>query len=233
MHLLLTRPLSDSEATARKLQDLGHSSLIEPLLSLEWLDEEPPDTDDVQAILLTSNNAALALARQTVNRDMPIFAVGKATAGAAGEAGFKNVNSADGDVFALARLVATKCLPEDGAVLHLAGEDTTGDLAGSLGRAGLDLRRAVVYRARPARQFSAAAVAALENGGLDGVLLFSPRSATVFTGLLGREGLSESCAGLDLYALSQAVSHAAAELIFRDRHIPKYPSQADLLALLA
>lgn len=233
MHLLLTRPLSDSEATARKLQDLGHSSLIEPLLSLEWLDEEPLDTDQVQAILLTSNNAALALARQAISRDIPIFAVGAATAAAASEAGFNHVNSADGDVFALARLVARSCRPEDGEVLHLAGEDTAGDLAGSLERSGLSLRRVVVYRARPARQFSEAAVEALKNGDLDGILLFSPRTATTFTQLLAREALTEGCSELDLYALSQAVSHAVGELTFRHRHIPKYPSQADLLALLA
>lgn len=233
MHLLLTRPLSDSEATAKKLRDLGHTSLIEPLLILEWLDEKPLDTDDVQAILLTSNNAALALARQKVDRDLPIFAVGKTTAAAASDAGFGDVTSADGDVSALARLVATSCRPENGAVLHLAGEDTAGDLTSSLERAGLSLRRAVVYRARPARQFSEAASSALGNGELDGVLLFSPRTAATFTEFLEREKLADCCAGLDLYALSQAVSHAAGELIFRHRHIPKYPSQADLLALLA
>lgn len=233
MHLLLTRPLSNSEATAKKLQGLGHTSLIEPLLSLEWLNEAPLDTSDVQAVLLTSNNAALALAEQSIDPDMPILTVGKATAEAARDAGFANVSSADGDVYALVRLVTSRCNPDDGAVLHLAGEDTAGDLAGSLERAGLTLRRVVVYRARPARQFSMTAADAIRNGELDGVLLFSPRTATTFTQLLDREGLLERCAELDLYALSQAVSHAAGELIFRSRHIPKYPSQADLLALLA
>lgn len=233
MHLLLTRPLPDSQATAEKLHGLGHTALIEPLLTLEWLDCGPLEVDGVQAILLTSSNGARALARQSLSRDMPVYAVGKATAAEAAEAGFGNVRSADGDVYALARLVSMQCSADGGDLLHLSGEDTAGELAAPLARAGFGVRRAVLYRATAARALSGPAEAALRDGELDGVMLFSPRTAATFLALIKREDLDGVCADLDLYALSHAVSQAVSDLIFRDRHIARYPAQADLLSLLA
>jgi uroporphyrinogen-III synthase len=233
MHLLLTRPQADSEAVAGKLQELGHSCLIEPLLSIEILDPGIPDANDLQAVLLTSSNGAQALSRQSISRDIPVYTVGNATAATASDAGFINVDSAGGDVYSLTRLVVKKCRPEDGRLLHFSGEDTTGDLAEAITQAGFGFERRIAYRAVTAETLSPALATALEEGALDGVLLYSPRTAATFTDLVLKQGLAECCEKLDLFALSQAVSHATGKLTFRHRHIAKYPSQADLLALLA
>jgi uroporphyrinogen-III synthase len=233
VHILLTRPLPESEATARKLQDMGHTSAIEPLLELQMLDHALPDAGDIQAILLTSSNGARALARQSIGRDLPVYTVGSATAAGAGDAGFTDVKSADGDVFALTRLVTQNCRPEAGVLVHLSGEDSAGDLAGALQQAGYKIHRVVVYRAVARAALSEAVTAAMRANAFDGVLLFSPRTAAIFEDLVLRDGLGEACGELDLYAMSQAVSHATGRLSYRHRHIAKYPSQADLLELLA
>ena len=60
-------------------------------------------------------NGARALARATQRRDLPVLAVGDATARAAREAGFESVTSAGGDVGDLAPLAAARCAPSAAA----------------------------------------------------------------------------------------------------------------------
>src|SRR6185437_1733472 len=101
-----------------------------------------------------------------------VFAVGDASAAAARLAEFRSVASAGGDVADLAALVAARLSPQQGALVHIAGSEVAGDLAGTLGRAGFSLRRAVLYEARAATALPDEAAAALRQGALD-VALFS------------------------------------------------------------
>ena len=83
MRFLLTRPREDSEKLARNLTRLGHSSLIDPLITIEPCGPGKINLSLYEAVLLTSANGARALARTTDKRDIPLFAVGEATANAA------------------------------------------------------------------------------------------------------------------------------------------------------
>ena len=104
MGVLITRPRHDAEAVARVLATRGVESLIEPLLEITNLPQAALDLDGVQAVLLTSANGARALAQATTRRDLTVLAVGPATAAAASDAGFTQVETAAGDVNALAGL---------------------------------------------------------------------------------------------------------------------------------
>lgn len=230
MRLLLTRPREDSEALAALLAMRGHSALIEPLLEIAPKPDAPLDLSGVQAVLLTSANGARALAGRAEAVALPAYAVGAATAEAARQVGFAQVESADGDVHSLAALVAAKLKPADGALLHVCGQHVAGDLAGEL--SDFEVRRAVLYEARAIEALSDATQAALRAGEVDGVLLFSPRTAATLARLAAAAGLEQAFARVTAYCLSAAVAEAARPLPWRRVAVAARPEQAALLELL-
>ena len=233
MRLLITRPLADAEPLAQQLQGLGHQTVIEPLLDIRYLDTAAADTerllDGAQALLVTSANGLRAFVAASPLRDVAVYAVGEASALAATQAGFSKVDSATGDVEALARRVIEQLQPQDGALLHVAGSRVAGDLAGSLGRAGFDVRRAVLYDAIKARQLSSPVNHDIATGSFDGVLLFSPRTAESFVALIEQAGLSETCEGMTAYCLSDAVAEKARVLNWCQVRVAARPDQQSLI----
>jgi len=132
MRVLITRPSEDAVPLAETLRAAGVESVTEPLLDIVYLDEARPDLTGVQGLLITSANGIRAFARISDNRDVKVFAVGDASARTARGLGFSSVESASGDVAALARLVSEQADPAAGALLHVAGTRLAGDLAGLL-----------------------------------------------------------------------------------------------------
>src|SRR5712691_1053423 len=110
MHLLVTRPEPDAERTASVLRARGHRVTIAPVLRAETIPGADFGGGPFAAVVMTSANAARAIANHP-RRDellaLPVFTVGRHTAGAAGAAGFSNVASADGGWRELVRLVAS------------------------------------------------------------------------------------------------------------------------------
>src|SRR5271168_4426882 len=190
---LVTRPEEDARPLAEALRTRGVAVVIEPLLAIRPLPEAAEgltqDLAGVQALLFTSANGARAFAALSPRRDIGVLAVGDATATAARGLGFAAVESASGDVQDLARL-ATQCLkPAGGPLFHGAGSAVAGDLAQLLAASGFELRRRMLYESRPAEAFTAEALAALKQGAVDLVLLFSPRTAASFTQLAKSAGI--------------------------------------------
>ena len=234
--LLITRPQADAAPLARRLARLGFTTLVEPLLEIVYREGPPLDLSDVQALLATSGNGIRAFARRDQRRHLPVLAVGDATARTASAAGFTQVETAAGDVAALADLAVRRFDPEAGALLHVAAGDLAGDLAGRLVAAGFRYRREVLYAAVTARRLSPAAREALQGGGLGGglagVLLFSPRTAATFARLVGEAGDARVCARLLAFCLSRAVADEAAALAWRRIVIAPEPTEAALVAAI-
>jgi len=232
LRVLLTRPRPDAEATAQVLAAHGIEALVAPLLEITDSDVAPLDLADVQVALVTSANGVRALARATPVRDLPVLAVGDASAAVAQEEGFTDVASAAGDVAALADVVRHRLNPKDGALLHAAGSAVAGDLAGDLARSGFTVRRVQLYEARTVETLPAAAAQALAGGTVDAVLLYSPRTANQFTQLVSAAGLREACRSLVAVCLSPAVASAAAALPFAELRVAATPEQQALIATL-
>ncbi len=231
MRVLITRPREDALPLARALAEIGVDSLIEPLLSIEYLDDPPP-LDGVQALLMTSANGVRAFARLGSERALPLFAVGDATARTAVGEDFENIFSAAGDVAALAELVTAKCDPGGGELLHVAGTRVAGDLAGRLAGGGFKYRRAVLYAAKKSESLSAEARDALRAGDIAGVVLYSPRTARTFAELVRGGGLEDILANIDAFCLSAAVADALSGLGWRKLAVARHPGQAAIVGLI-
>ena len=128
---LITRPEEDARPLAEALAARGVATVIEPLLAIRPLPEAAADLakdlEGVQALLFTSANGARAFAELSPRRDIGVLAVGDATASAARGLGFTAVESAGGDVQALARLVKQRLKPAGGPLFHAAGSAVVRD----------------------------------------------------------------------------------------------------------
>jgi uroporphyrinogen-III synthase len=230
--ILITRPREDAEPLAAELVRRGFSALVQPMLEIRTLDGPPLNLEGVQALLCTSANGVRATAARTTRRDLPVLAVGDATARAARDAGFAHVESAGGDVEGLARLAARRLEPAAGRLLHAAGTAVAGDLAGDLGRAGFTVERHVLYAAEPVTELGHDAVQGLYAGTIDAVLFFSPRTGRSFVKVVQKAGLADRLGGVVALCLSEAVGTAVRTVDWQAIHVARQPDQAALLDLL-
>lgn len=219
--VLVTRPEPEASATVAAARTAGFEALASPLLRIRTLPVPPagPGTPP-EAILLTSARSAALLraARPALGADVPVFAVGPATAAAARAAGFSRVAATDTDgQAALEAAVAAG----HRRILHARGNDSRPLRP----PAGIALVPLVLYRAEPVRRLSAPARTALGSGAI--ALLFSPRTARLFRRRLGGAGLApEAVAAV---ALSPAVA-AAAGPGWRALAVADRPATAEVLA---
>lgn len=231
----MTRPKPEAERTAAALRAQGHTVVIAPLLRIEAVIDVDIGAGPWAAILVTSANAAPAIAahrRFPMLRALPVFAVGRRSAEAMREAGFAEVTSADGDVGDLARLVAER-LPCGASLLYPAGAERAGDLAGDLAACGFAVETAVVYRAIAATSFAPDVVVAIGHG-IDGVLHYSPRSAAAYVAAARAGGLVAAAVVKPAqFCLSAHVAEPLAQAGATDIRIAPQPTEAALIALIA
>jgi len=237
MRLLVTRPKEDAASLVTLLKEKGHEAVLFPLLKIvAQPDGEKQLKDykvsDIQALLVTSANGVRAFAQVDKRRSFYVLAVGSASAEAARAVGFKHVDSAEGDVISLEKLVREKCKPEKGKLLHIAGSSVAGDLKGLLEKDGFDFDRAVLYRADKVTQFSDPLKAEIKAGKIDGVLLYSPRTAASFAELIEQDGLKNDIKNMLAYGLSEAVASKIKHLAFKDIKIAATPDQEALLKII-
>ncbi|MGB3811346.1 MAG: uroporphyrinogen-III synthase [Parvibaculum sp.] len=235
MRLLVTRPDEDAAPLIAALHARGHETVAAPLLDIRFLPPPVIPSASWQAILVTSANGVRALAHHPEAarlRAFRVIAVGEASGEAVRAAGFKDVECAEGDVISLAALVLRRLAPAAGPLLHIAGSVTAGDLKGDLEARGFSVERIVLYEAVTSQTLPQSARAALEVRGVDGVLLYSPRTARTFATLVREAGLATFLSGVTGYCLSQAVADALAGLPFAELAVAAAPSQAELLKLI-
>lgn len=232
MRVMLTRPEADAKSLADALAAKGMEVVSAPLLHIHVHDGDALDLAGVQAVLLTSANGVRAFCARSANRDLPALCVGDATAREARASGFAIVESAAGDVTALADLVRQTRQPDEGALLHAAGTRVAGDLKGLVEAAGFTYRRAVLYAAKTETTLPAPAREALASGSIDWVLLFSPRTAQQFAALVADAGLVEALGKVRCAGLSAAVAEKVSALPWAGVCIAQEPTQDALLACL-
>lgn len=241
MRLLVTRPVLDAAPLAEQLAARGHDVLISPMIEIELTQAALPPVDAQGGLALTSANGVRALMARLVDdaaraawQALPAFAVGSQTAAALNAGGFQNVHEAEGDLVALVALIK-RAYKKDADILHVAGRDRAGDLQNLLGEARIGCTRAVLYRAEAAVDFSNAAEAAFkdEEEPVDGVVVYSQRSADIFCALYKQleKAAPSTLSRPTLYCLSPSIAAAAEQAGFAAR-APAKPDSAALIDLI-
>lgn len=236
MRLLVTRPEADATALRARLLAQGHEVLIEPLLAIRFENAEPIELDGVQALIATSRNGLRALAASHElegARQLPLFAVGPGTAATARALGFTSILTGPGTGRELVEFIAERADVNAGSLLHLASDVLAVDLAGELGRLGFHVLQPVVYETVAADRLSGSTVARLKSGHIEGVLLLSPRTASVYARLIEAHGLIEAVRGIMHFCISSAAANRLAALGPIRLEVAHAPNLQEVLALTA
>jgi uroporphyrinogen-III synthase len=232
MRLLVTRPEPEATDLAGRLTGLGHEVLVQPLMRILFA-PEPGALDRPAAIAVTSRNGVRALSAWRAARQwraVPVYAVGAATGAAARAAGFAGVHVARGDAAALAEFIRRDFSPKRGRLLYAAARDRSTDLAALLPT--LSVITVEAYRAEGISALDKPVAAALGSGSLDGVLLYSRRTAEIFRDLVTEAGIQSGLTRTTLYVLSEQVAHPLAGLGAAAIRVAAHPDEPSLLELL-
>lgn len=218
MRIWITRAEPGASRTAERVRALGHEPVTAPLLEVHAL-PGAVDLDGVGALAFTSANGVRAFADRCPDRGLPVFAVGAATAEAARKAGFQAVASAEGDLDALADLIAGAEGRFAGTVLAPGPREPAGDLPRALAAQGIRARALALYETLPVPPPRGMAP-------VDAVLIHSPKAAerlaVVFSGRIGPA----------VYCISAAAAAPLAGRPFARVTFADQPTEDALLALL-
>ena len=231
--VLVTRPEPEAWRTAEKLAALGWQPIVAPLIVAQAMPDSPPMTG-FDAVAMTSARAVehMRAADRAALADLPAFAVGARTADAMRSAGFRHVASADGDVTALAALIAGSGMKASGRVAHIGGQDRAGDLSGLVAISGIKVETIAVYRMAPVTELPEIAHRALEDGSIVAVVHYSPRSAEIFRDLICADRLIGGAARARHVCLSSQVAEPLRTVFGATITIAREPSEPSLLEAL-
>ena len=215
----VTRALPDAHATAARLAALSLEAVVESVIVRRALPFDPAAAGEARALAFTSAAGVRAFAAAWPARDLPVFAVGAATAQAARDCGWREVTSADGDVEALDRLLA-RAAPA-GPVLAPGARTPAGVLANA--------RRLAVYETAPLHGPWPQAAAACAAGRLAAVLVQSPSAARA----LAPHAAAFASGAPAWLAASAACAAPLLEAGAPTVRVAEAPTEAALLHLLA
>jgi uroporphyrinogen-III synthase len=114
------------------------------------------------------------------------------------------------------------------------------DLQSLLQGSGFEVERAALYETKAREAFSGSTAELLKQGAINGVLLYSPRTAKTFAQLMTLErysgerhsGERQSGSDLTCFCLSENVRAALSGLKTKEKYVAAQPDQDHLLKLL-
>jgi uroporphyrinogen-III synthase len=221
--VLLTRPYEQSLAFAAALDvrfgDRLHCVLA-PLMAPRFLSPQLPE-GHFDAVIFTSATAVEAARKLAAPLPTQAFCVGARTADAARAAGFV-ATSADGDAGDLVAAILSDT--PKGRLLHLRGQDSTGDVAERLTAHGVATIPVIIYRQDP-QPLTPEAIDLLQDTAPLVLPIFSPRSAVLLAAALP----NVTRARLHIAAMSAAVAKAAAAIPHAALVIARHPDADSML----
>lgn len=236
MHVLVTRPEPDAAELEAALQAQGHEVTLEPLLAIETMPIGAQAFQGAAGVVATSRNGLRALAKSEALAEairLPVFTVGPATTELARELGFQRILTGKGSASDLVPLILSSRIGEKGPLVHVSGEDVALDLAAELGHRGIGVRRVIAYRAVATDTLRPHTARAIADGTLDAVILMSPRTAAIFSELVGKAGLEEPARRLAHVCLSPNVAGALKGLAPARVNIAVRPNFTGILEAVA
>lgn len=201
--ILVTRPIDEASATAEKLEAMGHTVIIAPMIRIDPVSFEIPKED--RSLIVTSKNGARYGLANIGNKARPIFAVAEETAAEVRKLGFTNVAVGPGTVRQLMPMLLECGISEKRKYAYLCGNNISYDISSALKAEGVDSQNVVTYQSLPLRAFSAGVQEAMEEGEIDIALFYSPRTATTFEETAAEYGRSDWLNKIDAVALSTRV----------------------------
>ena len=212
MHILLTRPLEDSNEMILRFQKLGNIVSHLPLISVEPKNFEKINFDNFKGIIFTSANAIKFLDTKNINKKIYCFCVGSATEKRARNNGFQNVFSAEGNVNNLKELILQNFNSSDGKLLYISGEIISYNLDEELIKSGYNIKRIINYTVKPIEKFDENFIDKLKLNMPEIVFVYSQNSAVSFLNFIKNYQLVDYWMNTNLMCLGEKTSTVLNEI---------------------
>jgi uroporphyrinogen-III synthase len=227
-HILLTRPVEESERMEADIRTLGFTPVISPVLVIEPIRGDWPAPAGFQGVILTSARALHSVPPEWIASELPVFAVGVRTAQAAIARGFRAIHVAEGDGEALHRTLEEAHLQPGLTLLHPCARHVARTF---------DLEQTPVvpwpvYEAKAAESLSDECLAHLDAGDIDAALFYSARSGKAFADLLEKYRRTDAVKPIKALCFSASVVKSVRHLPWADVRQAKRPDHTAMLELL-
>ena len=206
MHILITRPLDDSEDIILKFRDLGHKVSHMPVIEIEKVSFQDIDFSEYKALIFTSANALKFLDTKKIHKKVFCFCVGLATEKKVLQLGFQNVITAEGNVRNLEELIQQNFNSSDGKILYISGEVISNDLDKNLNLKGYNVKRIINYKTKPIQKLDDKFIQSLKLNIPQIVYIYSKSSAESFLNLSKYYDLNDYWMNTNLMCMSEKTS---------------------------
>jgi len=206
MHILITRPLDDSEDIILKFRDLGHKVSHMPVIEIEKVSFQDIDFSEYKALIFTSANSLKFLDTKKIHKKVFCFCVGLATEKKVLQLGFQNVITAEGNVRNLEELIQQNFNSSDGKILYISGEVISNDLDKNLNLKGYNVKRIINYKTKPIQKLDDKFIQSLKLNIPQIVYIYSKSSAESFLNLSKYYDLNDYWMNTNLMCMSEKTS---------------------------
>ena len=222
-YVLITRPIERAKNFVERLTGINIPTLLAPVLRYTPLLATPPNDDALSeygtkydALIFTSQYGVKTFERLPPPQ-IPVFAVGSATAFKAISTGFNIVHNADGNADDLSRLLAQTYIPRNiiggktagkytpktpARLLHVCGVHSH-DIP--VPRPNIKITRRAAYDMKEIDTLPDNIVDNIRRGDIDTIPFFSKRSAQHFMALVERHNLSACLPSINALCISDSV----------------------------
>ena len=224
--------MEDAEILSNDLKKIGIKSSIFPIFDLIYLDPMLPNIDEFSYIITSSRNGVRSFAKKFLERDLTIYVVGEGSAQEAKKYGFKNIILGNNNIKELCRKINLNVNKDSGKLLYVSGKYQSYDVVRDLRVNGYKIENLVLYDLNPHSYLTEGVLKKLEDGIINGVVFFSPRSATVFSYLLKKARKDNITKRLRAFCLSKKIAEKVNKLNWKMTYISATSSKASLIDLL-
>ena len=212
MHILLTRPLEDSQELILRFKSLGHQVSHLPVMNIEKKDYENINLNEFKGIIFTSANAIKNLDVSKINKNIFCFCVGEATEKIVKEKGFQNIFTASGNVANLKEIILQNFDKKIGNLVYVSGELISYDLDLELKKEGYTIKRIITYKVNSNQILSDEFIKELKSSIPEIVFIYSENSARSYLNLLKKYNLLDIWMETNLMCLGEKASSVLNEI---------------------
>lgn len=212
MHILLTRPLEDSQELILRFKSLGHQVSHLPVINIEKKDYENINLNEFKGIIFTSANAIKNLDVSKINKNIFCFCVGEATEKIVKEKGFQNIFTASGNVANLKEIILQNFDQKIGNLVYISGEIISYDLDSELKKEGYTIKRIITYKVNSNQILSDEFIKELKSSIPEIVFIYSENSARSYLNLLKKYNLLDIWMETNLMCLGEKASSVLNEI---------------------
>ena len=205
MHIVITRPKTDSLYLMENLIKSGHVVTHLPVIKIEKLETKKINLLNYQAVIFTSSNAIKFMNIERFNSKIKCFCVGKATELTARQVGFINTNTSEGTVDSLVELIMRTLDSKSGKLLYLSSEFISKDLDKDLIKSGYSVDRISNYTSLPVDEVDKKTLDFFEKKPPDVIFIYSSKSAKNLFNLINKYSLLNVVTQSNLMCISEKV----------------------------